>query len=170
MAHVNNIQQIMLEDISTKSISKNLDKDGFVMAMKNDIFGINSRNKLPNDFDAWTVKQQCDWLNQNIEKCFPNMPQSLQSIVPAAFCQIDYYDRSPEKLPEWMDIDKYRKGQKFVQKHYFALVVSKILSLIYAFSFNDVLTGMILGEHSHTPYLAFQRYFPHIKYCIYLIN
>jgi len=169
MAHVNNIQPIILEDISTKSISKNLDEDRFVMAMK-DMVGINSRNKFPNDFDTWTVKQQYDWLNQNIEKFFPNMPQSLQSIIPAAFCQIDYYDRSPEKLPEWMDMDKYRKGQKFVQKHYFALVVSKILGMIYAFSFDDGLTTSILGEHHHTPYLSFQRYFPHIKYCIYLIN
>lgn len=85
-----------------------MDENGYVMAFK-DLFGISSRDKFPNDFDAWDVKKQFDWLNQNTEKFFPNVPQSLLSFIPAAFCEVNY-DQSLEELPEWMDMNKYRRG------------------------------------------------------------
>ncbi|XP_077258878.1 uncharacterized protein LOC143895546 isoform X1 [Temnothorax americanus] len=152
---MNNIQH----DI--KSSSKNLDEDGLVILFKN-IFGVNSQNKFPNNFDAWTVKKQCDWIIKNIAKFFPNMPQSLQSTIPAAFCQLNN-DRILEKLPEWMDMDKYRRGQIFVQKNYTAIAISKIMGMMYIYTFQEELKPIILGAHSHTPYLALQRYVLTIK-------
>ncbi|XP_071576805.1 uncharacterized protein [Temnothorax nylanderi] len=144
-----------------KSSSKNLDEYGLVMIFK-DIFGVNSQNKLPNHFDAWTVKKQCDWIKKNIAELFPNMPQSLHSVVPAFFCQLND-DRTLEKLPEWMDMDKYRRGQKFVQKNYTAIILSKIMGLMYIYTFQGELGPIILGEHSHTPYLGFQKYIASVK-------
>ncbi|TGZ49844.1 uncharacterized protein [Temnothorax longispinosus] len=155
MMHTNNIQH------NIKSSSKNLDEDGLVMLFK-DIFGVNSQNKFPNNFDTWTVKKQCDWIIKNIAEFFPNMPQSLRSVIPAAFCQLDN-DRTLEKLPEWMDMDKYRRGQKFVQKNYTAITISKVMGLMYIYTFQEELKPIILGAHSHTPYLAFQRYVSNIK-------
>lgn len=157
MANINNIPQDTLEtgDISVKYNSKNLDEDGFVMTFK-DLFGTNTRNKFPRDFDAWTVKEQCDWINHNITHFFPHMPQSLLNFFPAVFCELNF-DQS-EKLPEWIDMEKYRKGQKFVQKHYTAIVISKILGMMYIFSFEEELRPLILGEHCHTPYLGFNKY------------
>jgi len=134
-----------------------MDEDNFVMLFK-ELFGINFRDYIPNDFDAWTVKKQCDWLKQNVAKFFPNVPQSLLHLIPAFFCQLNY-DRSSEKLPEWMNMDKYRRGQKFVQKHYTALIFSSIIGFVYIYTIEEGLKPLLLGEHSHTPYLGFQRYY-----------
>lgn len=168
MVHVNNIQQDANEDISIKSSSNNLDENGFVMLFK-DLFEINFRNEFPNDFDAWTVKNQYTWINQNIDKFFPNVPQSLQNFISASFCQLDYYDRSTEELPEWMDMNKYRKGQKFVQKHYLVLVITKIVGLMYVHSFEEELKTVVLGERRHTPYLGFKKYLFKILYLFYFL-
>jgi len=141
-----------------------MEEDKFVMLFK-ESYGINFRDYTPNDFDAWTVKKQCDWIKQNVAKLFPNVPQSLLHFIPAFFCQLNY-DRSSEKLPEWMNIDKYRRGQKFVQMHSAALIISTLMGFMYIYTFEDGLKTVILGENSHTPYLGFQKYF-FLKYCIY---
>lgn len=114
--------------------------------------------KLPYDFNTWTAQAKRDWLWQNITTLFPNTPKSLHIFIPGAFCPINTV-RSLEQLPEWMDIDKYRRGQKFVRDHYFSLIVAKLCGLIYSFTFNDGQKIVILGENSHTPYLAFPKYF-----------
>jgi len=145
-----------------------MDEDKFVMLFK-ESFGINFREYTPNDFDAWTVKKQCDWIKQNVAKFFPNVPQSLLHFIPAMFCQLNY-DRSLEKLPKWINMDKYRTGQKFVQKHYAALIISTLIGFIYIYTIEEGLKPLLLGEQSHTPYLGFrrliQKYF-FLKYFIY---
>ncbi|XP_036138786.1 uncharacterized protein LOC105840971 [Monomorium pharaonis] len=162
MTQVNNIQYDTLEDIFLRSSSKNLDKTGFVTFFK-DVFGVDSRHKFPNKFDVWPVKEQCDWIYQNITNFFPNVPQSLLNLIPATFCEIDFYDRSPQEIPKWMDLHKYRRGQKFVEKNYMAIIMSTIMGLIYVYAFGEELRPLVLGEHSHTPYLAFRKYSSTIK-------
>jgi len=140
-----------------------MEEDKFIMIFK-ELFGINFRDYTPNDFDDWTVKKQCDWIKQNVAKFFPNVPQSLLNIIPAAFCQLNY--RSLDKLPEWMNMDKYRRGQNFVQKHCAVLIVSSIIGFTYMYTIEEGFKPLLLGEHSHTPYLGFQKYF-FLKYFIY---
>jgi len=87
----------------------------------------------------------------------------------SSFCQLNY-DRSSEKLPEWITMDKYRRGQKFVQKHCAALIVSYLIGFMYIYTIEEGLKPLLLGEHSHTPYLGFQRLFQKfffLKYFIY---
>lgn len=122
-----------------------------------------SNGRIPEDFDTWTAQKQRDWLNQNVITFLPNMPESLQGFIPAAFCPINT-KRPLEKLPEWMDMDKYRRGQKFVRDHYFSLVLSKIFGLIYSYTFDDGRKIVFLGENSHTPYLAFTKYSSSLHY------
>jgi len=155
MVYVSNIQQNIFEDMATKSSSENLDKNEFIMLIK-DLFGKSENYKFPKNFDAWTVQKQYDWLNQNIGEFFPNTPQSLLNFISAAYCQLDY-NRSLEELPNWMDIDKYHRGQKFVQKNYFAVVITNLISVLYVYAFDEASRGVILGEHNHTPYLGFQK-------------
>ncbi|KAL6263480.1 hypothetical protein P5V15_006271 [Pogonomyrmex californicus] len=113
--------------------------------------------QFPNDFDNWTVHEQCVWINENIAIFFPNVPNSLLNFIPAAYCQGDC-GRPLEEVPEWLDMDKYRRGQKFVQENYAALIFAKIIGIMHEYSFNKALKPMILTKRSSTSYLAFKKY------------
>jgi len=132
---------------------KNSDKREQVLLFKN----IFAREMFPNNFDTWTIKGQYIWINKNLSKFYPNVPETLLGYIPALFHQINF-DRSPVQLPEWIDIDKYRRGQRFVSKNYYAIIMAKIIGLIYIQSFNDGLKAIIIGGQSHTPDLGFKRY------------
>lgn len=118
-----------------------------------DIF---DRQLFPNDFDNWTVQEQYIWINANIVEFFPNVPQSLLNFIPAAFHEVNH-DRSLTEKPEWLDINKYHREQKFVADHYGSMILVKILGVMLMYSFFSVLKTIILSKRSHTPYLQFQR-------------
>lgn len=109
----------------------------------------------PVDYDMWPVQKQRDWA-QSVVKYYPNLPKTLQNLIPAGFRLIEY-DRSQEELPEWFDADKYQKGKKFVREHYFSIILGTIFGAIYGYTFDDALKPIIIAGNSHTPYLAFKR-------------
>jgi hypothetical protein len=125
--------------------------DEYVTILKNNF----DRSLFPNNFDMWTVSEQHNWINNNLSTFFPNVPKSLLGLVPAWFCEGDY-SRWPE-MPEWLDIDKYRRGQKFVQNNLFAINLTTMLLLFHAYSFEDNLKPIIFGRKAHTPYLLCKR-------------
>lgn len=125
---------------------------------------------FPDDFDTWTTKEQYKWINKNLQKFYPNMPETLLGYVTAIFRQIDF-DRSPVDTPEWLDIEKYRRGQKFVREHFLAIMVSKLIAIIHVYCFIDALKPIIIGGNSHTLQLAFKRYFTsHIRVYNFINN
>lgn len=111
-----------------------------------------------NDFDTWTIEEQYNWVNKNLSKFYPNVPETLLGYVPASFRQLDF-DRSSLKVPEWLDLDKYRRGQKFVRENYASIIITKLLGLIHVYSFNDALKPIIIGKRGYTPFLGFERCF-----------
>ncbi|XP_012221564.2 uncharacterized protein [Linepithema humile] len=129
----------------------NLNQYEYVTLLKNNF----DRSLFPNDFDMWTMSEQYNWINNNLSKFFPNVPKSLLEFVPALFYQIDY-SRWPE-TPEWLDVDKYRRGQKFVQNYIFTIMITTVISLLHAYTFENGLKPIILGGQSHTPYLSYKR-------------
>lgn len=124
----------------------------YVAAFKNTFDG----KLFPSDFDIWPVQEQSIWINKNAAKFFPNTPESLLDFIPASFRQGDC-GRSQEKKPEWLDMDKYHRGQRFVHDHYTSLTISTILGIMHFYSFDNALKPIILGGHAHTPYLGFKR-------------
>ncbi|XP_029163091.1 uncharacterized protein LOC114934594 [Nylanderia fulva] len=130
----------------------------YIAALKN----ILDEKLFPTNFDMWPIQEQSTWISKNIAKLFPNTPKSLLDFIPALYRQCDY-GRSQEKKPEWLDMDKYRRGQKFVRDHYFSLIISKILGIMHIYSFDDALKSIIISGRSHTPYLGFKRYLSTIK-------
>ncbi|RLU27295.1 hypothetical protein DMN91_001096 [Ooceraea biroi] len=115
------------------------------------------RKLFPEDFDVWTVHKQYTWINKNLIKFFPNVPQSLLNYIPAAFKQPDF-DRSPVEIPEWLDMEKYSRGQKFVRENWASIMLSSLMGIICSYSFDDVLKPLIITRQSDTPYLGFIRY------------
>jgi len=136
-----------------KDSSKNSNKRKYVMTLKS----IFDQELFPNKFDNWTEQEQCEWINKNITTFFPNVPKSLLHLIPACFYEGDC-GQSPIEIPKWLDMNKYRRGQKFVRENYAALLFAKVMGLIHVFSFEDFLRPLIMSKRSYTPYLAFERY------------
>uniref|UniRef100_A0A1B6L0P3 Uncharacterized protein n=1 Tax=Graphocephala atropunctata TaxID=36148 RepID=A0A1B6L0P3_9HEMI len=63
-----------------------------------------------------------------------------------------------DKKPEWLDMKKFKIGQRFAQKYYFGLNYSEMLSLMVLFSFPNGLEPLIFTGNSGTPFTAFRRY------------
>ncbi|KAL6420203.1 hypothetical protein ACFW04_013823 [Cataglyphis niger] len=112
--------------------------------------------------DTWTIEEQDHWINKNLSKFYPNVPETLLEYIPASFHQLDF-DRSSVNVPEWLNMDKYRRGQKFVRENYASIMIAKLLGIIHVYSFNDGLKPIIIGGHGHTPFFGFQRYLSTIK-------
>lgn len=154
----------MLTDIPT-DIQSNIENCSEKQYLKK-LHDVLSDIKLPDDFNTWTAQEQYDWKVQNIRKSFPDIPKSLQYMIPASLHLIDSH-RTQEKLPEWIDIDKYHRGRNFVRNHYLSIVLNHILSTAYAATFDDGLKAIILGENVHTPYSAFVTF---LNYHILLLK
>nr|XP_012225824.1 PREDICTED: LOW QUALITY PROTEIN: uncharacterized protein LOC105674220 [Linepithema humile] len=87
---------------------------------------------------------------------------SLLEYIPAFFHQGDC-NRSLVEIPKWLDIDKYRKGQKFVSENFAAIIMGKLIGLIHIYTFNDSLKPVIIGGHGHTLDLGYKRYLSTFK-------
>jgi len=144
----------MFMDIGDSISMKSSSEYRYVMMLKSTF----DRELFPNDFDTWTVQKQCVWINENIATFFPNVPKSLLDFIPASFRQGNY-SRSFVEIPEWLDVDKYRRGQKFVRENYTSFLIAKILGIMHVYSFEMALKPIIISKRSHTPYLGFKRYF-----------
>lgn len=65
--------------------------------------------------------------------------------------------------PNWLDPEKFRRGQKFAL-HYFSMTsISSLITLLQIFSFSEGLKPLILSQKSNTPYRAFKRYLSTIR-------
>ncbi|XP_025265761.1 uncharacterized protein LOC105254238 isoform X1 [Camponotus floridanus] len=118
---------------------------------------------LPMDFNQWTLKEQYNHLINNISKYFPNIPKSLRSILPATFEDGDC-GRSANERPDWLDMNKFYRGQQFALRYFCAISLSNLISLPLSFSFADGLKPLILSQKSSTPYNAFKRYLSSIRH------
>jgi len=137
-----------------KDNSKSSNEYKYVMTLKNAF----DRELFPNEFDNWTVQEQCKWINENITTFFPNVPKSLLDLILAFFRQVDC-GRSSVEVLEWLDMNKYRRGQKFVRENYASLLFATILGIMHVYSFEYALKPIIISKHSHTPYLGFKIFF-----------
>ncbi|KYQ51294.1 hypothetical protein ALC60_09585 [Trachymyrmex zeteki] len=116
-------------------------------------------SKLPEHFDRWTIKQQYDYLISNIDKYFPNIPESLRFILPAIFENGDCSERRGNAKPDWLIMDKFYRGQRFAERYFSVILIGSTMGLIQIFNFSDGLKPLILSQKSNTPYRAFERYF-----------
>ncbi|XP_029668921.1 uncharacterized protein LOC115238899 [Formica exsecta] len=118
---------------------------------------LGSDDCLPIDFDRWTLKEQYDHLISNTSKYFPNIPKSLRFVLPATFEDGDC-GRPVNERPNWLDMDKFKRGQQFALRHFCSVSISNLMGLLQIFSFADGLKPLILSQKSNTPYRAFKRY------------
>ncbi|XP_069681356.1 uncharacterized protein [Periplaneta americana] len=62
------------------------------------------------------------------------------------------------ELPPWFDWDKFRRGQLYFRKNYFALFVAKLCGLLSILAIPSILRVLVLTRQSGEPVAAFRRY------------
>lgn len=113
-------------------------------------------DNIPDGIEVWSYREIIDWMIEGGGELL-NIPEELRFLVPAVIrkgdCGRGFLDK-----PEWLDLESFRRGQKFAMDNFFGLCYANMLSLCIIFSDMDGLLPMILSGKSHTPYLSFQRY------------
>lgn len=62
------------------------------------------------------------------------------------------------ELPAWFDWDKFRRGQQYFRKNFFAMLVSKLCGLLVILAIPSILRVLVLTRNSSEPVTAFRRY------------
>ena len=66
-------------------------------------------------------------------------------------------ENAADKLPEWMDFDKFERGREFFCKHSAAMFLAMHCSLVTGFSIINLLQPLVFTKQSNTPEKAFAR-------------
>ncbi|XP_034937805.1 uncharacterized protein [Chelonus insularis] len=114
-------------------------------------------NNLPSEVNSLKKEQKYDVIKKSIDEYFVNEPESLR-IITAGFLFSEDIGRLPDQVPEWLDREKFARGQKFARDNLFGIFFAEYLALFLLFSFDDGLKPMILTQKSSEPYTAFKRY------------
>lgn len=62
-----------------------------------------------------------------------------------------------DQKPDWLDTEKLRRGQKFVEDHIFPVFFVEVISLSALFSFGDAVKPVVFTGNSSTPYAGFKK-------------
>ncbi|KAG7204413.1 hypothetical protein KM043_004855 [Ampulex compressa] len=112
---------------------------------------------LPSDIDTWSYQEQFDWVARNKTKDSIRMVRGMRNPIMATTLPGDC-GRSPSEKPAWLDMEKFRRGQRFAMDNLFGIIFAQLLSLFMIYSFTDDLKPLIFTKQSGTPYLAFNRF------------
>ncbi|XP_043473361.1 uncharacterized protein LOC122505655 [Leptopilina heterotoma] len=110
--------------------------------------------------DKKKIEFLANYLKLEEEGCkngFKILPDDVLNIIIATSLEGDC-GRSPDERPDWLDLEKFKRGQKFAVDNAFGISYSQLLSLFILFSFEDGLKPLVVTGKSSTPYTAFKRY------------
>lgn len=108
------------------------------------------------NWDNLSQQEQIEILDSWIKEAYPVLSPELRQYMSGTF----YYGdcgRSPDERPDWLDMDKFQRGQKFALDHFFGINYAQLLSLFTLFSFDHGLKPLILTDKSSAPYTSFKR-------------
>lgn len=98
------------------------------------------------------------WTMEIITEGFGDkLPKTLLEILTAHNFKGDS-GLSFDVIPEWLDMEKFYKGQKFAMEHLFSISYVELMSMFIFLSFDSTLKSMIVSGNSCTPYASFKRY------------
>ncbi|XP_067001053.1 uncharacterized protein [Anabrus simplex] len=87
----------------------------------------------------------------------PSISEQLASLLKDG-ADVPLGSGMPAELPSWFDYEKFRRGQQFFSKNYYALFVSKLCGLLVVLAIPSILRVLILSQQSSDPAKAFRRY------------
>lgn len=111
---------------------------------------------LPENWTKLKDREKMDLINKLIFDKFPNLPESLITVTAGMMVPGDC-GRPSDEVPDWLDREKFARGQRFARENMFGIYFGELLSLYTLFSFHDGLKPMIMTGKSSVPYTAFKR-------------
>ncbi|KAG8038467.1 hypothetical protein G9C98_006163 [Cotesia typhae] len=123
--------------------------------------------KIPLNWSELNKKEKSELVHQWARKAFPKVPESLITLTVGMTVDGDS-GRSIDEEPEWLDREKFARGQKFAQDYLFGVFFSILFALFGLYSFEEGLNSLIITGKSSEPYTAFKRYLFSCKLIIFI--
>ncbi|EEB09980.1 hypothetical protein Phum_PHUM008210 [Pediculus humanus corporis] len=110
-------------------------------------------------------KKNCDIMeylkfNENLYDCDNKTgKQFFNSLILGQYETVDFtINSNTAGKPSWLNVEKFRRGQKFARDHFFCINFAEMLSLFILFAQKSALDALIYTGNSDSPYTAFVRY------------
>ncbi|XP_074100386.1 uncharacterized protein LOC141528305 isoform X1 [Cotesia typhae] len=113
--------------------------------------------KLPPDWKILKKEEKSELLLKWAREAFPNVPDSLIPMTVGLTVDGDS-GISMDQKPDWLDHEKFLRGQKFAQDNIFGLYFSVLLTLFSSMSFEEGFKPLVASKQTSEPYKAFKRY------------
>ncbi|XP_011299636.1 uncharacterized protein [Fopius arisanus] len=113
--------------------------------------------KLPDNWDTLEKMDQLKKVNEYIHQYCPNVPDSLITNV-AGHLVPDDSGNLPSDVPDWLDKEKFTRGQRLARDNIFGIFFSEALSLYTLYSFDNGLKPIVMTGRSSDPYTSFKRF------------
>ncbi|CAG5077794.1 Protein of unknown function [Cotesia congregata] len=139
-----------LQEKSDKVMKSAISKDNSTMILSQ------IKVKIPLNWNELNRKEKSELVHQWARNAFPKVPESLITLTVGLTVDGDS-GRSIDEEPEWLDREKFARGQKFAQENLFGVFFSILFALFGLYSFEEGLNPLIITGKSSEPYSAFKR-------------
>lgn len=95
-------------------------------------------------------------LVDELRESFKAVPDSTLHMITGMFSPGDC-GRPADQKPEWLDMEKLQRGQKFTHDYEFPVMYSTLVGLLPTFSLDNLRDPLIFTGKSTTPFTAFKR-------------
>lgn len=86
-----------------------------------------------------------------------------KALILGQYKTIDFSTNLLSVKPNWLDVEKFKRGQKFARDHLFCINFAEMVSLFILFAQKSSLGPLIFTEKSDSPFKAFVRYLNTLK-------
>lgn len=113
-------------------------------------------------FKQLPMEDQIAWAAEKYDTICKFLPKSLVTLLPGVFyCGVA--PRSFDQIPDWVDMEKFRKGQEFIKDNYAMVWIGMLHGINLIYFFEDGVKPLIMNGKLTTPYTAFKRYLSTIR-------
>lgn len=88
---------------------------------------------------------------------YPDHITSYWTLLEQGLEETINFNVSPE-TPPWLDLEKFKRGQKFARDHYFSIQYSVLTALCLLYSEPFFIRGFMMTGKSNTPFKAFKKF------------
>lgn len=96
--------------------------------------------------------------NAVTSKIYDNLPEYYVDLMTTGKTETIDFSVSLDDRPDWLDLEKFKRGQKFALDHLFGINFAEVISLFILFSTKWALEPLIFTGNSDTPFKSFKRY------------
>lgn len=101
-----------------------------------------------------SLKRLCEMNDINFE----NIPKIVQESFVISHFSLNDDDNSSFEKPDWLDMEKFKKGQAFARENFAGIFMAQLYGLLCLLCHEDGVKTLTLTKKSHTPYSALKRY------------